>query len=85
MTKPRRSSIDIHTTLSNLKAGRTGALSVCMSARINSQEYVAAGEVVDAVDQLVAQLTGDNKRLHASAHRTVSGSNNRKPGPENQG
>ena len=78
MTKPRRSSIDIHTTLNNLKAGRTGALSVCMSSRINSREYVAAGEVVDAVDELVAHLTGDEKRLHASAHRTVSGSSSRK-------
>ena len=80
MTKPRRSTFDIHTTFSNLRAGRTGALSVCMSARINSREYVAAGEVVDAVDALVAQLTGDDKHLHASAHRTVSGSQNRKPG-----
>ena len=73
MTKPRRSSIDIHTTLSNLRAGRTGAISVCMSARINSNEYIAAGTVVDAVDELVAHLTGDDKLLHASAHRTVSG------------
>ena len=80
MTKPRRSSIDIHTTLNNLRAGRAGALSVCMSARINSREYVAAGEVVDAVDGLVAHLTGDEKHLHAAAHKTVSGSGKGKPG-----
>ena len=78
MTKPRRSSIDISETLANLSAGRTGALSVCMSARINSREYVAAGVVVDAVDDLVAHLTGDNKLLHASAHRTVSGPKTKK-------
>jgi hypothetical protein len=77
MTKPRRSSIDIHTTLANLRAGRRGALSVCMSARINSTEYVAAGMVVDAVDDLVAHLTGDTKLLHATAHRTVSGPKNK--------
>ncbi|MEP0943310.1 MAG: hypothetical protein ABJH63_04195 [Rhizobiaceae bacterium] len=79
MTKPRRSSMDIHTTLANLRAGRTGALAVCMSARINSREYVAAGVVVDAVDELVAQLTGNGKMLHAAAHRTVTGPKTRKP------
>ncbi|MEP1207719.1 MAG: hypothetical protein ABJM29_04230 [Rhizobiaceae bacterium] len=74
MTKPRRSSRDIHSVLQNLRAGRSGAISVCMSARINSTEYAAAGAVVEAVDDLVTCLTGDHRLLHASAHRTRTGS-----------
>ena len=76
MTKPRRSSRDIHSVLQNLRAGRSGAISVCMSARINSNEYAAAGNVVEAVDDLVACLTGNHSFMHASAHRTRAGSKN---------
>jgi len=74
MTKARRSSCDINSVLQNLRAGRSGAISVCMSARISSTEYAAAGMVVEAVDELVACLTGDQKLLHTSAHRTRTGS-----------
>ena len=74
MGKPRRSSFDINTTLADLRAGRSGALSVCRSAKISSDEYVAAGQVVDALDHLVGCLTGDERLLHAEAHRTATGS-----------
>ena len=74
MTKARRSSCDMTAVLQNLRAGRSGAISVCMSVRVNSPEYEAAGTVVDAVDNLVARLTGDETLLHTSAHRTRTGS-----------
>ncbi len=77
MTKPKRSGCDINLVLQNLRAGRSGAIMVCMSARINSTEYMAAGTVLDAVDDLVASLTGDKKLLHTSAHRTQTGSKRR--------
>ena len=74
MTKARRSSCDMTTVLQNLRIGRSGAISICMSVRVNSPEYRAADTVVEAVDDLVACLTGDQTLLHTSAHRTRTGS-----------
>lgn len=74
MTKPRRSSLDRTKTLANLSAGRAGALSVCMSCRINSGEYRAALNMIEALDELVDCLTGDRNYLHAEAHGTRFGS-----------
>lgn len=74
MTRPKRSSFDLKQTLNRLQAGRRGALSVCMSVRINSPEYEAASQMLMAVDNLVEHLVGDKSHLHASAHRTTTGS-----------
>ena len=74
MTKPKRSSLDLKQTLTRLHAGRRGALSVCMSVRINSTEYEAASQMIKATDNLVEHLVGDKHHLHATAHRTITGS-----------
>ena len=73
MSRAKRSSFDMKQTLTRLQAGRRGALSVCMSVKISSSEYEAAGQVLQAVDNLVEHLVGDKHHLHASAHRTTTG------------
>ncbi len=78
MSKARRSSFDKGTALKNLCAGRAGALAVCMSYRINGEEYRAACGVVETIDMLVECLTGDPGHLHAEPHRTRTGSNDKR-------
>ena len=54
-----RGFIDIERVLPRLREGREGAIKVRGTAKVNSKEYEAAGEVLDAIDNLAELLTDD--------------------------
>jgi hypothetical protein len=63
-----RGTINKPVVLAKLQEGRRGAMLVCATAKIDSEEYRAAERVAEAVDDLAGWLTGDASLFHAPPH-----------------
>lgn len=63
----RRGYVKKHEVLDKLVIGRRGAVQVRTEAKINSPAYQSAGAVIEAIDQLAEQLTGDPTYFHLKA------------------
>lgn len=50
--------------LEQIAVGRAGAIQVRRETKIGSDEYSAAGEVLEAIDNLAGVLTGNPKHFH---------------------
>lgn len=57
--RKKRGIINTEPVLTKLSEGRSGAIQVCVNAKIGSDEYKAAGNVVDSIDRLAKSLTGE--------------------------
>ncbi|MEM7291239.1 MAG: hypothetical protein AAF412_12870 [Pseudomonadota bacterium] len=66
----KRGFIKKKEVLEKLRRGRDGAIQVCVEAKINSDEYRAAGRVVESIDELGETLTGDETLFHEVASVT---------------
>lgn len=61
--RTKRGHIQKDQVLEKLGVGRSGAVQVCTEAKINSDEYRAAGAVMTAIDDLAGELTGNRSVL----------------------
>lgn len=68
----KRGFIKKKEVLEKLRRGRDGAIQVCIEARISSDEYRAAGRVVESIDELGETLTGDETLFHEAGSVTPS-------------
>lgn len=68
----KRGFIKKKEVLQKLRRGRDGAIQVCIEAKINSDEYRAAGRVVESIDELGETLTGDETLFHEAGSVTPS-------------
>ena len=68
MRRTKRGFINKQQVLEKLEEGRAGAIQIRREAKINSDEYRAAGEVSDAIDELAGKLTGDKTHFHLKGH-----------------
>lgn len=57
--RTKRGFFDRSKALETLSVARTGCIEVRRKARINSPEYQAAGDIIEAIDRLAELLTGD--------------------------
>ena len=62
--RTKRGNIKTPVVLEKLREGRRGAIQVRTEAKINSPAYIAAGTVLDAIDQLASELTGNPRYFH---------------------
>ena len=58
-----RGYINKQAALDGLKTGRDAAIQVCIQAKVNSDEYRAASQTVEAIDDLVEALIGDREHF----------------------
>lgn len=56
-----------------LGTGRTAAISVCKQSIVTGPDYDAARQVVEDIDKLVGQLTGDYEKFHSKPSSTPAG------------
>ncbi|MES0884456.1 hypothetical protein [Roseibium sp. SCP14] len=81
MHRTRRGHVNVSAALEELRIGRKGAVRVKTEAKIYSAEARAADDVLDKIDKLAHELTGDPEHFHtpvAPANPTL-GSRNAKP------
>lgn len=64
MTRTRRGYVNVTAALEELETGRKGAVRVKTQAKIHSPESRAAEDVLEAIDRLAHELTGDPKHFH---------------------
>ncbi len=64
---------DREAMLAAVKACRTACVAVCTKAPIYSAEYVAAGKLMGALDDMAETLTGDRTHFHTKSHSTHGG------------
>lgn len=70
--RTKRGFIEKDQVLEKVAVGRQGAIQVRIEAKINSDEYRAAGDVIDAIDKLAGTLTGDESHFHLKMSRADS-------------
>lgn len=68
MTKGRRSAYSVMQALEKLDQGRNGAIKVQAGEQPFHSRYNKALAVIDAIDDLVEDLTGDRERLWTKPH-----------------
>lgn len=61
MSKGRRSAFRTPDVLEKLKEGRTGAITVLAGSQPFKDQYNKAHAVVEAIDDLAEELTGDRE------------------------
>lgn len=66
--RTQRGSIKIDQVLMKLREGRKGAIQVCTEAKVDSEEYRAAGEVTQSIDKLAEKLTGNVEYFWGKPH-----------------
>ena len=54
--------------LEDLRTGRKACIKIRDETKINSPEFIAAGEVMGAIDRLAEVLTGDSRVFHVKPH-----------------
>lgn len=67
--RTRRGFIKKDQVLEKLAVGRQGAIQVRTEAKINTDEYRVADDVIDAIDRLAQTLTGDETHFHVKMSR----------------
>ncbi len=68
MTRGRRSSFQIPDVLEKLEVGRKGAIEIMSGSPPFHVRYNKALAVIEAIDDLVEDLTGDRERLWSKPH-----------------
>ena len=64
MAQKRGGIVDKEMVLSELNAGRKGAIRVLTQTKISSDQYRAAYRLVQAIDDVVELLTGDREYFY---------------------
>jgi hypothetical protein len=67
----RRRILSDHTSqhaLEVAKQCRAACVAICAEAPIGGRAYVAAGRVMDAIDELAEVFTGDRRHFHLKPH-----------------
>ena len=65
--RTKRGTIKTAQVLEKLERGRAGAIQVHREAKINSDAYRAARQILEAIDDLAHVLTGDKTHFHLKA------------------
>lgn len=65
------------TVVDMLGTGRLAAIQVCKQSVVTGPDYDAARKVVENIDQLVGNLTGDYELFHSKPSSTPAGPSNK--------
>jgi hypothetical protein len=68
MSKGRRSPFSLSDVLEKLQTGRTGAVRIQAGSPPFHEQYNKARAVVDAIDSLTEELTGDREKFWTKPH-----------------